>query len=79
MRFWYLTHSFVGNFSHIYCCLLTFFQNQLFQKKIFQDQTVWVLIWFQTVCKGYLQTIKVAADNQSLCCLPIQDGEVNKG
>ena len=51
-----------------------FFQNLLFQKIISgtltECQTVWiqirtdilsVLIWVQTVCKGYQQTTKVAA------------------
>ena len=51
-----------------------FFQNEPFQKillgTLFKCQTVWiqirtdtlsVLIWVQTVCKGYQQTSKVAA------------------
>ena len=59
-----------------FCCcfLIFFFLNQLFQKfltgTLSECQTVWIqirtdllsdLIWVQTVCKGYQQTIKVAA------------------
>ena len=52
------------------CCLLLFFQNQLFQKTLSgipsECQTVWILIrsdvcliWVQTVCKGYHKTTPV--------------------
>ena len=56
-----------------------FFQNKLSQKIISgtlsECQTVWiqirtvvlsVLIWVQTVCKGYQQTTKVAASKESV-------------
>ena len=71
-----LTLCMLGNFS---CFLLSadFFQNQLFRKILSgipsECQTAWiqiridvilVLIWFQTVCKGYQQTIKVATSKE---------------
>ena len=62
----------LGNFSCL-CGLLTFFLQIYLFKKFFQEhyqcQTVWiqvrtyvssVLIWVQTVCKGYQRTTKVA-------------------
>ena len=64
-----LIFSLLGNFS-CFCCLLTFFKIK-FLKKFLQKhsecQTVWiqispdlsVLIWVQTVCKGYKQNTKV--------------------
>ena len=67
----------LGNFACFCCRLLTFFQNLLFQKvlsgTLSQCQTVWIqiktvilliLIWIQTVCKGYQQTTKVAAGKE---------------
>ena len=54
-----------------------FFENELFQKNLSgtlsECQTVWiqirtdtlsVLIWVQTVCKGYQQTTNVAASEE---------------
>ena len=61
-----------------YCRLLTFYKITFFRKKkhslgtLSECQTVWtqiridvlsVLIWVQTVCKGYQQTIQVATGN----------------
>ena len=63
-------------FIHAFVVVSWFFfkKNQLFQKfltgTLSECQTVWIqirtnllsgLIWVQTVCKGYQQTIKVAA------------------
>ena len=63
----------LGNFSCFYCHLLTFFQINFF-KKIFQEHyqnwvqirtdIMSVLIWVQTVCKGYQQTTKVATNRK---------------
>ena len=65
---WPSIHCMLGNF---FTC--RFFQNQLFPKilvrTLLECQTVWiqirtnilsVLIWIQTVCKGYKQMTKVA-------------------
>ena len=68
----------LGNFS-CFCCRLLF-SKSTFSKNIFQEhysecQTVWiqirtevllVMIWVQTVCKGYEQMIKVIANNEEL-------------
>ena len=64
---------------HAFVVVCWHFHNQLFQKESFRNtsecQTVWiqirtdvtsVLIWAQTVCKGYQQTIKVAAGQESV-------------
>ena len=66
----------VRNFSCFSGRLLTFFQNQIFQNilsgTLSECQTVWiqirtnimlVLIWVQTVCKGYQQTTKSSCYN----------------
>ena len=51
----------------------SFFKKQYLSRKISECQTAWnqirtdvlsVLIWVQTVCKGYQQTTKVAACRQ---------------
>ena len=68
----FLALRMLGNF-----CMLLSFQNQLFQKilsvTLSECQTVWiqirtdimlVLIWIQTVCKGYSQTTKVAINKE---------------
>ena len=68
-----LTLCMLGNLSCICCLLLNFFKNDL--KKFFQEHyqsvklfgsrsgptfyRMLVLIWVQTVCKGYQQTTKV--------------------
>ena len=58
----------LGNFPCFFGRLLTVFQMIFFQEH-YQCQTVWiqiktdvlsVLIWVQTICKGYQQTTKVA-------------------
>ena len=67
-----LTLCMLGNFS-CFCRLLAYFKINFF-KKIFREynqcQTVWiqirtdalsVLIWGQTVCKGYQQTAKMTS------------------
>ena len=76
-----LTHSILnlcmlGNFACLFCRLLIFFQNIIFQKifkEYHQCQTVWIqirpgilsgLIWIQTVCTDYQQTTKVATSRQ---------------
>ena len=64
----------LGMFSCFRCRLLPFFKIIFFQKTLLEPlsecQTVWiqirtdvlsVLIWVQTVCKGYHQTTQVAA------------------
>ena len=63
----------LGNFSCFCCHLPTFFINIFFQKIISgalivsngldPDQTMSVLIWVQTVCKGYQQVTEVSATN----------------
>ena len=65
-----LTLSMLGNFSCFCCHLLTFFLIiffNFFSRTLSVCQTVWiqirtdilsVLIWAQTVCKGYQQTNK---------------------
>ena len=56
----------LGNFSCFCCGLLIFFKQLL----IIPLQTVWtqirtsVLIWIQTVCKGYQQMTKVATSKE---------------
>ena len=73
-----LTLGILGNFPCFSCRLPTSFKINFF-KKFFQEhyqcQTVWirvrndilsVLIWVQTVCKDYQQTIKVAASKESV-------------
>ena len=68
-----LTHCMLGNFSCFCCCLLTSFKIIFFEKilsgTLSECQTVWtqirtdilsVLIWVQTVCKGYQQTTKAS-------------------
>ena len=67
----------LGNFSCFSCRLLTFFKINFFQKflsgtlsecetLLIQIRTDYlsVLIWFQTVYKGYQQMIKVAAGKE---------------
>ena len=76
-----LTRCMLGNFScfccrHIVCWL---FSALTFQKvlsgALSECQTVWiqirmyilsVLIWVQTVCKGYQQTTKIAANKEGV-------------
>ena len=66
----------LGNFSNFYCRLLTFFKINIF-KKFFQEHyqsvnslesdqvnILLVLIWVQTVCKGYQQMTKLAASKE---------------
>ena len=51
--------SFAGKFFIPFLCLMTFFKINFFQKILWVSKTVWiqtilsVLIWVQTVCKGY--------------------------
>ena len=65
-----LTLCLLGNFSRFFCRLLTFSKITFFLKILSgvpsECQTVWILIrpdvlsgliWVQTVCKGYQQTI----------------------
>ena len=75
-----LTLCMLGNFAcffFFFRCLWIFFLNQLFQKNLSgipsECQTVWIqirpdvlsnLIRFQTVCKGYQQTTKVATSGE---------------
>ena len=67
----------LGNFFMLLLSSADFFQNQLFQKilsgALIECQTVWiqirtdilsVLIWVQTVCKGYQQMTKVATSKE---------------
>ena len=68
-----ITLCMLGNFSSFWCRLLTFFKINFFKKNFrntIRCQTIWsrsktnvlwVLIWVQTVCKGYQQTTKVTA------------------
>ena len=79
IRKFFLTLWMLGNIS-CFCCLLTFFFKINFFKKYFRNtitlsecQTVWiqiktnilsVMIWVQTVCKGYQQRTKVAASKK---------------
>ena len=71
----------LGNFSRFYCPLLTFFKKGSFQKivsdALSEFQMVWihiwtnillVLIWVQTVCKGYKQMTKVTASKEKVNC-----------
>ena len=71
-----LTHCMLGNFS-CFCCRLLVFSKLSFQKilsgTLSECQTVWiqirndillVLIWVQTVCKGYQQMTKVTASKE---------------
>ena len=73
----YLTLCMLGNLSCCCCCLLTFFKINFFQKKIsgtlsecqmvciqIRTDILSVLIWVQTVCKGYQQTTKVTASKE---------------
>ena len=67
-------------FFACYCCLLIFFSKFTFSKKkipgaLSECQTVWiqirtnilsVLIWVQTVCKGYQQTTKLTASKEGV-------------
>ena len=67
-----LTVCMLGNFACLFCCLLIFFQNIIFQnifKEYHQCRTVWIqirtdipsgLIGIQTVCTDYQQATKVA-------------------
>ena len=67
----------LGNFLSFCCRLQTYFQNKLFQKILSGALSGWqtvliqirtdilsVLIWVQTVCKGYQQTTKVATSKE---------------
>ena len=57
----------LGNFSFFCCCQLTF-RNWFFQKILSGTkefiQVMSVLIWTQTVCKGYQQMTEVAASKE---------------
>ena len=69
-----------GYFFMLLLSSADFFQNKLFQNilsgTLSECQIVWiqirtdrmsVLIWVQTVCKGYQQTIEVAASKERVC------------
>ena len=55
----------MGKFPRFCCRLLTFFKNNFF-KKFYHYHVLSVLIWAQTVCKGYHQTKKVAANKEKV-------------
>ena len=66
----------LGNVSCFCCRLLAFFKISFFKKKsgtLSECQTIWtqirtdimsVLIWVQTICKGYQRTTKVVASKE---------------
>ena len=75
-RKWYLTVILFAYWVifHAFCHLQTFFKINFFEIRS-ECQTVWIqiridilsiLIWVQTVCKGYKQTTHLGRDNNQL-------------